>query len=132
MHKILKFLAFLFAAIVILITMLVFSNQQNLFNYLNAINSIDPQSSNWLNNLRTELNKETGTGAASFDILNNPKFKRLTKNTVDLTGLNLTLPMSTSTATSTATSTDDVNFKVGNKSPFKVFKAPNSVNAPKQ
>ncbi len=119
MKKVFKFLAYTFISALIVFSAVLVSYRKTIFNYLNSVNNLNRPTEAMLNDIRRD--GEVGGTGLSVDILSNPKFQRLVKTEVDLTGLNLSTSTEPVTSGEPSVPAEAPTFDVGNPNPFRAF-----------
>ena len=120
MKKFYRLAAFFFIMTAVFFTALLVVFQKDARIFLSSINNINTQSDLYI--VRPQITDGTSTQAINTDLFNNPKYKKLVKSEVDMTGISLPGPASTTpTTTTTVAASTTPSFKVGNSDPFKSF-----------
>ena len=118
MNKFYRLTAFFYIVAAIFFTGLIVIFQKDARGLLGALNNVSSQSMTIERPAPTTLN--LASGPINLDLFNNPKFKKLVKSQVDMTGISLP-GQATTTPTTTPTVEPTPEFKVGNPDPFKAF-----------
>jgi len=123
MKKFYRLTAFIFIMIAIFFSGIIVIFQKDVREFLSAYNKIDGQTELLVD--RPQMgNGDASQAALDLSLLSNPKFLKLQKNEVDMTGVvippNLQASTTGSTTASSTKPTEVVpDFKVGNNNPFK-------------